>query len=662
MKRSLLSLIVILFTIQANAQVLYLETFDGISGPTAGGAGTYTFPPAMLLRNVDNLTPNPAVSYVNAAWSRREDFNFNVADSCAFSTSWYNPIGTANDFMWTPAVALPATGLINLSWNAVTYDALFPDGYEVRIMNVAPTGGTGVIGNQIINSTVLFSTAAENSTWTPHVIDISGYFGQTVYIGFRNNSTDKFLLLIDDIKIEKLNPFDASVTAIGMYEYTQTPLAQASIPLSGTVSNLGSSALTNVNLQANVYDNTNTLVYSAAGTAVPSLAAAATANFTLTPFIPSMAGTYTIKYYPTQTEVDLTPSNDTLTQTIVITENIFARDRGAVVGALGIGAGNGGYIGQSFTLTAPAYLYSISTAYNVGYTGENYASIIWNTDGAGTPTTILASTDTLQYPDNNPIFTTVPMSGGTVLLPAGTYVVTATEFDSTVQVSLTDEIFTLGKTWVNWPTTPFGGWANVEAFGVPSFNKGYVLRMNVGSTLFPLASEALSLKGKSGNNENQLTWINNEEPNANYVYTLENSTDAKSWHAIYTVTSEGRKEMKTYNYTDRNNVNAKNYYRIRVSDNDNKLKYSNMVTLLNNAQSTQVEIYPNPAKTHFTLNTNNFTNVTLTLTDAMGKEVYTQKLDQSVTSVSLKGIAAGVYQINLANANGMIYVNKLIVE
>jgi hypothetical protein len=120
--------------------------------------------------------------------------------------------------------------------------------------------------------------------------------------------------------------------------------------------------------------------------------------------------------------------------------------------------------------------------------------------------------------------------------------------------------------------------------------------------------------------------------------------------------------MKTFNYTDRNNMNAKNYYRIRVSDNDNKLKYSNMVTLLNNAQSTQVEIYPNPAKTHFTLNTNNFTNVTLTLTDAMGKVVYTQKLDQSVTSVSLKGIAAGVYQINLANANGMIYVNKLIVE
>ena len=180
MKRSLLSLIVILFTIQANAQVLYLETFDGISGPTAGGAGTYTFPPAMLLRNVDNLTPNPAVSYVNAAWSRREDFNFNVADSCAFSTSWYNPIGTANDFMWTPVINIPS-GTTTLTWNGVAYDAAYQDGYEVRIMSgTAPTGGAGSIGNQITNSTVIYSTAAEPSTWTSHSVNISTYAGQSV--------------------------------------------------------------------------------------------------------------------------------------------------------------------------------------------------------------------------------------------------------------------------------------------------------------------------------------------------------------------------------------------------------------------------------------------------------------------------------------------------
>jgi hypothetical protein len=33
---------------------LFSEDFDGISGPNAGGAGTYAFPSGWFLRNVDN--------------------------------------------------------------------------------------------------------------------------------------------------------------------------------------------------------------------------------------------------------------------------------------------------------------------------------------------------------------------------------------------------------------------------------------------------------------------------------------------------------------------------------------------------------------------------------------------------------------------------------
>lgn len=196
--------------------VLFQEDFDGIGGPTAGGAGTYTFPAGWLKRNVDNMVPNAAVSYVNEAWERREDFSFNVADSAAFSTSWYNPVGTANDWMWTPAIGVLANS--TLSWNAVTYDPLFRDGYEVRVMVSPdiPTGGTGVIGNQITNSTVVFSIAEENTTWTARNISLAAYAGQTVYIGFRNNSNDKFLLLIDDISVtaQASGPVFADATAI----------------------------------------------------------------------------------------------------------------------------------------------------------------------------------------------------------------------------------------------------------------------------------------------------------------------------------------------------------------------------------------------------------------------------------------------------------------
>ncbi|MBK9319992.1 MAG: hypothetical protein IPM91_15150 [Bacteroidetes bacterium] len=110
-----------------------LIIFQGI---TAGGPGTYAFPSGWLLANVDNNIPDVPVSYVNDAWERREDFANNVADSAMFSTSWYNPLSSADDWAWTPAIG-PITANAVLNWNALTYDPLFPDGYEVRVMTSA---------------------------------------------------------------------------------------------------------------------------------------------------------------------------------------------------------------------------------------------------------------------------------------------------------------------------------------------------------------------------------------------------------------------------------------------------------------------------------------------------------------------------------------------
>ncbi len=183
--------------------VIFSEDFDNISGPTAGGPGTYTFPAGWLLANVDNRTPAGSVAYVNQAWERREDFIFNVADSCAFSTSWTSPAGIADDWMWTPLIGQITPGSV-LKWKAVAPDAEFPDGYEVRVMPVSngpPNGSDGNIGNMVSNSTIVFSIAAENSSWTDREVDLSGYAGQSVYIAFRNTSNDQFLLLIDDIEV-----------------------------------------------------------------------------------------------------------------------------------------------------------------------------------------------------------------------------------------------------------------------------------------------------------------------------------------------------------------------------------------------------------------------------------------------------------------------------
>lgn len=34
-----------------------------------------------------------------------------------------------------------------------------------------------------------------------------------------------------------------------------------------------------------------------------------------------------------------------------------------------------------------------------------------------------------------------------------------------IQLGNTDNRFTTGTVWINWPTSPMGGWANAEDFG-----------------------------------------------------------------------------------------------------------------------------------------------------------------------------------------------------
>jgi len=530
MKKILLTLITVFALFTAEAQVIFNETFDGISGPTAGGAGTYTFPSGWTFANVDNRTPNAAVAYVNEAWERREDFSFNVADSCAFSTSWYSPAGASDDWMVTPAIGpLPAN--VVLSWNAVTYDASYPDGYQVRIMTTAPTGTTGNIGNLVTASTQLFSTAAENTTWINRTVNLNAYAGQTVYIAFRNNSNDKFLLLIDDIKLEVQVQNEANLVSLDTVpEYTIIPKSQVySMPTLATVTNSGINTLTNVALKLNVYDGANNQIYTATGTPTASLAAAASAQLSAGNYqIPSTPDYYTFEYIVIHSVADDNPLNDTLYSGVLVDDSTYARDNGTVVGGLGIGAGNGGYLGQSFEVLNNAALSSVGFYATSGYTGEKAACVLWSTTN-GTPNAIIASTDTMLYPDDSARYYTLNMAGGPYSLSPGTYVITAVEFDSTLQLGQTADIFTLGSTWVNWPTSPAGGWANNEYFGA-SFSKAYVLRLNLNPdcSSFNISASATNTSCANGTDGTATVTPMGGSPSYSYFWSTNDTTQSIS--------------------------------------------------------------------------------------------------------------------------------------
>lgn len=189
-------------------QIYFEDDFDG-SGPGIAG---------WTLNNVDGLTPNAAVSEFTDAWievdkdgtlSGGGNYGGPAGDFAVASTSWYTPAGTSDDWLITPQINLAADA--TLYWDAKAQDATYSDGYEVRLSTTgtAPADFTEV----------LYTTAAEAADWESRQYDLAAYTGSDVYIAFRNNATDQFVLLVDNVEVS-VSPSCAIPTDITALEVT----------------------------------------------------------------------------------------------------------------------------------------------------------------------------------------------------------------------------------------------------------------------------------------------------------------------------------------------------------------------------------------------------------------------------------------------------------
>ena len=241
MKKSLLLTSAAALLSMASQAQLALETFN------SGIPSTWT------RYNVDGLTPDPSVAYVNNAWVT---MSVAASDSAIVSTSWYSPVGTANDWITSPSFTVNST-IMYLIWQEWAIDAQFPDGYEVRVSTT---------GNTVADfSTVLYSTAsASTSGLTYKTANLGAYNGQTIRVAFRNNSTDKFLLAIDNVEAKMLPALDASV---------MTANVDAIVSSSGTIGfdfrNEGTSAITSIDASYSI-DGGTPVTQTFSGLNIPS--------------------------------------------------------------------------------------------------------------------------------------------------------------------------------------------------------------------------------------------------------------------------------------------------------------------------------------------------------------------------------------------------------
>ncbi len=165
-------------------------------------------PGGWLVVDVDGLAVADQVSYVTEAWVASETVT--PGDPAAYSTSFYVPAGTSDDWLVTPAVTLSATSVV--SWDGRAQDMNFPDGYEVYVadatdldlMDFVMTGDpTAFLG---ANDPIL-TIAAEETAYVTRTLSaaagepLEGLVGADVHVMWRNNSNDQFVLLIDNVSV-----------------------------------------------------------------------------------------------------------------------------------------------------------------------------------------------------------------------------------------------------------------------------------------------------------------------------------------------------------------------------------------------------------------------------------------------------------------------------
>jgi len=181
MKKVSLFLILILIGKLSYSQLIYQEDFSG------GGSI-----PSVFTLYCDTQTTT-YTNFQNNAWIVGKFDPIDTSNYVAATTSSfaYGSL-TADRWMITPSITIPVGSSPYLGWRSKNYNLNLKDSLQVKIST------TGI--DKASFDTTLYN-AADDTSWTNHVCSLASYAGQNIYLAFVDQSTDKFILLLDDIQI-----------------------------------------------------------------------------------------------------------------------------------------------------------------------------------------------------------------------------------------------------------------------------------------------------------------------------------------------------------------------------------------------------------------------------------------------------------------------------
>lgn len=166
-------------------------------------------------------------------------------NSCAYSQSWSQETSAAltpNNYMISPAITLPSDAAnVVLEWQAFAQDQSYAaEHYEVII-------ATAATQEAVDAGTILYDdVVGANGEFQRYSASLASFAGQTIHIAFVHNEvTDQFMLNIDDVRVFSASNLDASLAALDVPSFA---LANSSLPIKVEVKNEGATAVTALEL------------------------------------------------------------------------------------------------------------------------------------------------------------------------------------------------------------------------------------------------------------------------------------------------------------------------------------------------------------------------------------------------------------------------------
>ncbi|MBK7692241.1 MAG: T9SS type A sorting domain-containing protein [Bacteroidetes bacterium] len=174
--------------------------------------------------------------------------------------------------------------------------------------------------------------------------------------------------------------------------------------------------------------------------------------------------------------------------------------------------------------------------------------------------------------------------------------------------------------------------------------------------LGPLPVELLSFTGRDSNEKHVLNWVTSMELNASH-FVIEHSINAQQFAELGMRDAAGNSSTEQkYTFTNMKPVLGNNYYRLKMVDQDQKHKYSNVILLKLLKDHSSFSIFPNPAANRLHIQFSGLAAgsvMALEVLDAGGKllDKQTHVYDNTTLSLNISSYANGLYFLKIQSGS-----------